>query len=427
MTSPNGKGGASSSSPHSPDRKRSLEAESSSDEEGLRGGRFKRQARGSEEESAPQSPVAEDGGDLTPPQVAPNDSDPSPVSDDDDQTPSFSTDNQPQANYDAAEASYDAAAAAAPAPEQDGQPFPEDYDPSIFQRIVSLRAVITTKEAGIIIGKQGRHVSDIRAQSGARVTISENVPSAPDRVVTVTGMVDVVAKAYSLIARKIVEDQASAIPVNERHCTFRVLVPHARMGSIIGKGGKKVKDIQEASGAHLVAGEEILPGSTERALSVTGVIDSIHIAAFHLAAILQEHPERIIGSVPYKPQSAPTGYASPSYGMTSPPGAYYGGPPGVPGVPIGHPMMSPGGPVPLQPTLQVQQIFIPNDMVGAIIGKAGAKINEIRHASGCQIKIGDAATGQNERLVTITGSPENNQMALYLLYSRLEQEKSRHR
>jgi heterogeneous nuclear rnp K-like protein len=29
-----------------------------------------------------------------------------------------------------------------------------------------------------------------------------------------------------------------------------------------------------------------------------------------------------------------------------------------------------------------QQIFIPNDMVGAIIGKGGAKINEIRQMSG---------------------------------------------
>ena len=66
-----------------------------------------------------------------------------------------------------------------------------------------------------------------------------------------------------------------------------------------------------------------------------------------------------------------------------------------------------------------QQIFIPNDMVGAIIGKGGAKINEIRQLSGSVIKINEPQDNNNERLVTITGTPECNQMALYMLYSRL--------
>jgi poly(rC)-binding protein 2/3/4 len=66
-----------------------------------------------------------------------------------------------------------------------------------------------------------------------------------------------------------------------------------------------------------------------------------------------------------------------------------------------------------------QQIFIPNDMVGAIIGKGGAKINEIRSLSGSVIKINEPQDNSNERLVTITGTQECNQMALYMLYSRL--------
>lgn len=35
------------------------------------------------------------------------------------------------------------------------------------------------------------------------------------------------------------------------------------MGSVIGKGGAKIKEIQEASGARLQASEAMLPGSTE--------------------------------------------------------------------------------------------------------------------------------------------------------------------
>jgi len=73
-----------------------------------------------------------------------------------------------------------------------------------------------------------------------------------------------------------------------------------------------------------------------------------------------------------------------------------------------------------------QQIFIPNDMVGSVIGKGGSKINEIRQMSGSHIKIAEPQNnGSNERLVTITGTPESNQMAIYMLYQRLESEKAR--
>jgi poly(rC)-binding protein 2/3/4 len=77
--------------------------------------------------------------------------------------------------------------------------------------------------------------------------------------------------------------------------------------------------------------------------------------------------------------------------------------------------------------LQTQQIYIPNDLVGCIIGKGGSKINEIRHMSASQIKImepgatgvgpgGAPAGSEGERLVVITGQPANIQMAVQLLY-----------
>lgn len=82
-----------------------------------------------------------------------------------------------------------------------------------------------------------------------------------------------------------------------------------------------------------------------------------------------------------------------------------------------------------QQQLQTQQIYIPNDLVGCIIGKGGSKINEIRHMSASQIKIMEPgapgvavngapapAGGEGERLVVITGPPANIQMAVQLLY-----------
>lgn len=47
------------------------------------------------------------------------------------------------------------------------------------------------------------------------------------------------------------------------HIAIRFIIPNARMGSVIGRAGSKIKEIQEASGARLQASEAMLPGSTE--------------------------------------------------------------------------------------------------------------------------------------------------------------------
>lgn len=266
---------------------------------------------------------------------------------------------------------------------------------------------------------------------------------------------------------------------------LRLLVPHILIGSIIGKGGARIREIQEASGARLNASDSPLPMSSERSLVVMGVADAVHIATYYVGSTLLEQLNERFGGpaasayatrsgapagsvpgglqvVPYSPQPAsghygrgenygrhyqdrrgppmqpgpygqqyPHAAAQPNpampmhYGGQQP--AYGGGPHAQPqqhmpphagqqphGGPQGQQMQAgmPGGPI-------TQQIFIPNDMVGAIIGKGGQKINEIRQLSGSVIKINEPQDNSNERLVTITGTEECNRMALYMLYSRL--------
>jgi heterogeneous nuclear rnp K-like protein 2 len=270
---------------------------------------------------------------------------------------------------------------------------------------------------------------------------------------------------------------------------LRLLIPHILIGSIIGKQGVRIREIQEASGARLNASESCLPLSTERSLVVLGVADAVHIATYYVGSTLVEQlterfggpaasayavrhggPQGVVPGgmqvVPYVPQHAggqmghPDNYRRQQYQSGRPPAGqqgipYQGGqPPMQPqqGGPMGYGAGSPraayagagpqqpqayGGAGPAQaghagPPMQpqqggaafpgqpiTQQIFIPNDMVGAIIGKGGAKINEIRQLSGSVIKINEPQDNNNERLVTITGTQECNQMALYMLYSRL--------
>ncbi|KAI9738794.1 MAG: hypothetical protein M1834_008301 [Cirrosporium novae-zelandiae] len=358
---------------------------------------------------------------------------------------------------------------------------------------IHIRAVISSAEAATVIGKGGENVSQIRRLSGAKCTVSDYARGAVERILTVSGMQDAVAKAFGLIIRTLNNEplEAPSTPQSKTY-PLRLLIPHILIGSIIGKSGVRIREIQEASGARLNASDSCLPLSTERSLVVLGVADAVHIATYYVASTLVEQlTERFGGPaasayatrsggpagvvpggmqvVPYVPQPAGGQYGHPNnyrrhndhpqrtpanpYGVPymhgQPPQQagqaplHYGGSPrpGYAGAGPHQPVQQYGnhapqqgshpqqpaqpmqGMVPGQPL--TQQIFIPNDMVGAIIGKGGAKINEIRQLSGSVIKINEPQDNSNERLVTITGTQECNQMALYMLYSRLESEKHR--
>src|SRR6201999_3416446 len=57
------------------------------------------------------------------------------------------------------------------------------------------------------------------------------------------------------------------------------------------------------------------------------------------------------------------------------------------------------------PNLRTQNIAIPSDMVGCIIGKGGSKISEIRRLSGSRISIAKTPHDESgERMFTIVGT-----------------------
>ena len=73
------------------------------------------------------------------------------------------------------------------------------------QAQLTLRAIVTSKEAGVIIGKAGQNVADLRDKTGVRAGVSKVVPGVHDRVLTVTGSLTSIADAYGLVADSLVK------------------------------------------------------------------------------------------------------------------------------------------------------------------------------------------------------------------------------
>uniref|UniRef100_A0A3B5BDL9 Poly(rC)-binding protein 3-like n=1 Tax=Stegastes partitus TaxID=144197 RepID=A0A3B5BDL9_9TELE len=257
---------------------------------------------------------------------------------------------------------------------------------------------------------KGETVKKMREDSGARINISEG--NCPERIVTITGPTDAIFKAFAMIAYKFEEDiinsMSNSPATSKPPVTLRLVVPASQCGSLIGKGGSKIKEMREVT-------TEVL-----RFLS-------------------RWSPERKIMSppkgatIPYRPKPAST------------PVIFSGGQ--VRADPLGASTANLS--LLLTKTLQdyspsilclflpssvcflcsaagldasnqasTHELTIPNDLIGCIIGRQGTKINEIRQMSGAQIKIANAMEGSSERQITITGTPANISLAQYLINAR---------
>lgn len=248
--------------------------------------------------------------------------------------------------------------------------------------------------------------------------------------------------------------------------------------SISTEGVNKLKQFEDTSNATLELSKSQLPSSTERSLLIRGGLDQIKSAVSQIVELLQAESEylkdsttvlyvpRVITGIYGHPETfqrqmlnqalaAANPFIIPDGSITLPAGGAASTvlepntqqqmqaiPNAEPGDDIAA---TQGGMQQAQIQAQsatpgqtlTQHIFIPNDMVGAVIGKGGTKINEIRQSSGSMIRInepnedqngvGSGALNSTERMVTITGTPENNQKALYLLYQRIEAERHHHK
>lgn len=316
----------------------------------------------------------------------------------------------------------------------DGEPAPKT-DEEYAQVQLTLRAIVSSKEAGVIIGKGGKNVADLRDETGVKAGVSKVVQGVHDRVLTITGECDAISRAYAIVARALLEgapamgmggvaqsngthrayssSSSAHLPLvvaNVAQPAIKLLISHNQMGTIIGRQGLKIKHIQDVSGVRMVAQKEMLPQSTERIVEVQGTPEGIQRAIWEICKCLIDDWQRGTGTVLYNPvvrtQPGTTGtiggtgyntggrgdYASPRV-MRTGNGADFSSNGGGGGRPFNRRSDSDAasrGP----PThdengeeIQTQNISIPADMVGCIIGRAGSKISEIRKTSGARISI----------------------------------------
>lgn len=335
---------------------------------------------------------------------------------------------------------------------------------SLAAKTPILKVLIPNHAAGSIIGKGGANIAEVQQTTGARIKLSPNndyYPGTQERVGLIMGEVETINKMLNFVIEKIRQDPP-AMRLNpamtydrERAKQMKIVVPNSTAGLIIGKSGATIKYISDQTGARIQVSQknaETVPG--ERVIGVTGSLEQVQAACAVIAAKVQEDPEHALNNnISYSSLSlgAHHGLTNGSSSLSALNSSGLGGLGGAgsnaaannilahaallsgSGLGANNPLlnaMGNMGPLGLSSTSsQIQstatlELTVPDELIGAVLGKQGKTITEFMQYSGAKIQVsqkGEYVPGTNNRKVVITGDFNCAQTAHFLITQRLQQ------
>lgn len=255
--------------------------------------------------------------------------------------------------------------------------------------------IILSKDAGGIIGRQGNNVRQMRDESGADIGISGS--SSVERILNIKGSSKAIMLSVTMVAEKL-QEMASGGAENDNYSppiTMRLLVPNSQCGPLIGKGGSRIKEIREASGATITIPTETLPGSTERAVTLAGSPEALGDCMGKICEVFEEFPARQ-DNVQHFPHICPQMGQMPQLSLMT-------------------------GQLSLNGLSRrsEQKVRLPSNIIGTLIGKGGCHINEIRQFSGASVHVEENKRNNRMSDVIIAGTPEAVSCATFLINARI--------
>ncbi|XP_050664400.1 RNA-binding protein Pasilla isoform X2 [Leptidea sinapis] len=347
------------------------------------------------------------------------------------------------------------------------KPFPEAVDAKMPQdRDKQVKILVPNSTAGMIIGKGGNYIKQIKEQSGSYVQISQKAKelSLQERCITVVGDKENNKKACMMILQKVVDDPQSgscpnvsyadvAGPVanyNPTGSPYAVATPEGHaLGSVSGGVGSVLMN-GGGLGALSLQLSLAPPGTpppapltphtlehVKAALRQAGYSDGAVSEVGAALALLVKHG--VLGlALPALPPPAPLSAAyfplsaqdsSAVFGPLSQvslavaPISLGGGAGAFPGASL-LPLSK--SPTPADAGAKdSKNVEIAEVIVGAILGPGGRSLVEIQQMSGASIQIskkGTFAPGTRNRIVTISGTQGAISSAHFLIEQKIHEE-----
>lgn len=279
---------------------------------------------------------------------------------------------------------------------------------------VALKVLIPNYAAGAIIGKSGATITQLQADTGAQMKLSQNkefFPGTNERVIVLTGSVDSIhAAVESLIQRVSTLPEPPAFAARGesrsevRAQQVKLVVPARGVGILIGKGGENIKALQAASAPAKIriSSKESDYGTNERIVTVFGTLEQLKSVTSTILDKLTSEADLL----DYEDLSPSYGFtyeydARPDFAPRAAPAAHYG-----------------ASATPITITIPVA-----DNLVGPLLGKGGRAIFDIQAQSGAQVTVspkGEFAPGTTNRTLSITGPANAAHAASAMIQRRIE-------
>lgn len=343
-----------------------------------------------------------------------------------------------------------------------------------------LRILVPSDAVGAIIGKQGSIVKQIKQTTQTKVDINKSTSSLDkERVIVIQGQMDNCVQACREILRIMYADAKAKNKTAE--IVLKILAHNDFIGRIIGKGGNIINTIKKETETNVTVSSinELNVNNFERVISVKGELDQQigaldviykklcaafesdqtrqwvyptgSILPFYQPQQQQQLMQYIAQQATLMPNQYPTSAGQNGNSNSAPnSNGYYQNPPYQATIfPTANPFYLPypaTSPMNLpfvnQPysngnyastqtpgTIPVETVhlYVPNSMVGCIIGSKGLFIKSIMKNSNASVKVSPVNPDEDQskivdREIVICGTPEAQWKSQYYIFEKLRLE-----
>ena len=146
-------------------------------------------------------------------------------------------------------------------------------------------------KVGLIVGKGGETIKQLKERSGAKIIIIQDGPEAAhEKSLRISGDPNAVETAKELIQELLNQKDDSNMQQQGR--MFEMSVPGYKIGLIIGKGGETIKQLKERSGAQIIIFQDGPEAAHEKLLRITGDPNAVETAKELVQEILNKKDDR---------------------------------------------------------------------------------------------------------------------------------------
>lgn len=264
-----------------------------------------------------------------------------------------------------------------------------------FGSMLVEEVMIPNKLVGLVIGRGGEMINKLQSESGAKIQVAPDPPPevagvVHERQITITGMSDAVNKAKSLIDQiknegKVPERLLAGGGGPGEYAT-EMQIPASKVGLIIGKGGETIKNLQERAGCKMVLFQDgEYQNAPEKPLRISGEQSKVMYGKQLVSDLLTQKELEAMGQDKFQQG--------------------------------GNQQSRPGGPA-------YEEIQVPRDAVGFVIGSKGASINNMQQSTGCKVQFKNDMEG-DFKVAMLSGTPQQVQAAKAALMDILQSHQDR--